>query len=603
MSVIRISRPTFALTVIAAACSLAVSAAWAAPATPAVPNGPGTPATPAVPAHVYAAGNLLVSRAVYDPRFTVSGTISQYNGNPTGTGTAATPVVAVTPGTFPNVFTNDANDANFGITAEVFLDQWLPGATSAARTTSITAAAAARNLKENFTTSFPSKSELGMTVSLDKKSITFMGYNAAINQIDVSNSNTPGVIDSTNTDVATPTYRTVAQLDFDSGKLMFTHTNAYSGNNGRGAVLANGMYYMVGNAGNSGSNPNPTYGGLDTLTMDTGVQSIAPGSDCPFTQVIGTFYSGNGSTYTPASAGTACSLDSLGTITDPLSATIFAKKTNAGGNQFGFTLASLAGQAYDKTGKDDNFRGLFVGPDGTLYVTKGSGGNGVNTVYQVGAAGALANGQTLPQTAPITIVPGFTTVPASDASIPQKAAKAPATTNYPTPIALATGTQFPFGGWMPASEPTLMFIGDEGDGFMGDQQNGSGGLWVYQKTGSTWAAIAHVTTGLNLGTTYTVTDTEGTYGTVGAGYTTTPDGLRNITGQVNSDGSFTIFAVTSTIGNSLGANFDAGADSNQLVKATLTVKGNQVTTSGFTVMQTAPFGQVLRGVTMVPSAS
>ncbi|MEX3843808.1 hypothetical protein [Paraburkholderia sp. BR10882] len=542
----------------------------------------------------YTAGNLLVSRSVYDAGFTVAGQLPN-NGNPEGTGTAAAAVTAVTPGGFPNVFTNDANDPNFGVTAEIYLDQWAPGATSAAQTTDITAMA--RQSGFDFSTSFPSKSELGMNVSLDKSAITFMGYNAPIDQVDISNSNTPGVIDPTNTDVAAPTYRTVAQLNLASNTLSFTRTNAYAGNNGRAAVLANGMYYMVGNAGNSGSNPNPTYGTLDTLTMDTGVQSIVPGSACAFTQVIGAFNTGNGSTYTPAAAGTACSLASLGTITDSLSAQVFSKKTNAGGNQFGFTLASVAGQVFDKTGKDDNLRGLFVDPNGTMYVSKGSGGNGVNTVYQVGAAGALANGGKLPQNASMTIVPGFPTTSAATLT-------ASSATTTPPAWTLSQGVGYPFGMWVPSNNTNLMFVADEGDGGTSAYApSGSGGLWVYQQSGGTWTAIAHITQGLNLGQPYTITDTAGTYGTAGANYTTTPDGLRNVTGQINSDGSYTLYAVTSTIGNSLGTTFDAGADSNQLVTLKLSVSGQTVTTSGFTVMQTAPYGQVLRGVTLVPAKS
>jgi hypothetical protein len=542
----------------------------------------------------YAAGNLLVSRSVYDAGFSVAGQLP-YNGNPEGTGTAASPVAAVSPGGFPYVFTNDANDPNFGVTAEIYLDQWAPGATSAAQTTDITAMAKQDGF--DFSTSFPSKSELGLNVSLDKSAITFMGYNAPIDQVDISNSNTPGVIDPTNTDVAAPTFRTVAQLNLASNTLSFTRTNAYAGNNGRAAVLAGGMYYMVGNAGNSGSNPNPTYGMLDTLTMDTGVQSIAASSGCPFTQVIGAFNTGNGSTYTPAAAGAACSLASLGTITDSLSAQVFSKKNNAGGNQFGFTLAAVPGQGIDKTGKDDNLRGLFVDPNGTMYVSKGSGGNGVNTVYQVGAWGALANGGKLPQNATISIVPGFPTTNAATLTASSATTTPPAST-------LSQGVGYPFGMWVPSNNANLMFVADEGDGGTSAYApNGTGGLWVYEQSGGTWTPIAHITQGLNLGQAYTITDTAGTYGTAGAHYTTTPDGLRNVTGQLNSDGSYTLYAVTSTIGNSLGTTFDAGADSNQLVTIKLSVSGQTVTTSGFTVMQTAPYGQVLRGVTMVPAKS
>jgi hypothetical protein len=542
------------------------------------PAGPGNTSNTPTSAPTYTPGNLLVSRTTYDPANVVSGTLP-FNATPTTTNAA--PVTAVTPGTFPNVFTNDANDANFGITAEAYLDQWTPAASAPSQTLDITAQAAASHV--TFSTSFPSKSELGLNVSLDQKSLSFLGYDAAIDQLDISNSNTPGVVDTTNTDVATPTYRTVAQLTFTSNSLAFTNTNSYAGNNGRAAVLANGMFYIVGNAGNSGKNPKPTTALLDMLTMDTGLQSIAPGSSCAFAQVIGAFQSGSGTgTYTVAPAGTACSLASMGSITGGSST----------GDQFGFTIASSTttpATAADKTGKDGNLRGLFVGPDGTMYVSKGSGGNGVNTVYQVGAAGALANAGVLPQNAAWTILPGFPTALATNL----------------TPLTSAsqvTGTVYPFGMWIPSSNASIMFVADEGDSVAGDQVTGSGGLWVYQKQNGVWKALTNLTAGLNLGTAYTVTDSAGVYGTKGASYTTTPDGLRNITGQVNSDGSFTIYAVTSTIGNSLGTTFDAGADSNQLVKITVTISGSTATSAnGFSVMQTAPYGQALRGVAIVPN--
>ena len=64
-----------------------------------------------------------------------------------------------------------------------------------------------------------------------------MGYLAPIDALDVSNSNTPFVVDSTNP-VSASYYRVVAQVD-QHGKFQFTKTNAYSGNNGRAAILNN----------------------------------------------------------------------------------------------------------------------------------------------------------------------------------------------------------------------------------------------------------------------------------------------------------------------------------------------------------------------------
>ena len=67
--------------------------------------------------------------------------------------------------------------------------------------------------------------------------LTFMGYVAPIDAIDVSNSNTPAIGDPTNS-VGLNFYRAVAQVD-QKGQFRFTETNAYSGNNGRAAILSN----------------------------------------------------------------------------------------------------------------------------------------------------------------------------------------------------------------------------------------------------------------------------------------------------------------------------------------------------------------------------
>ena len=95
-----------------------------------------------------------------------------------------------------------------------------------------------------------------------------MGYLAPVKAVDVSNSNTPLAVDPTDpvTDTA---YRVVIQVGRD-GHFHFTKTNAYSGNNGRAAVLLNtdGLhsYLTVGNAGN-GSNPQP-----DGVVLGAGAQ-------------------------------------------------------------------------------------------------------------------------------------------------------------------------------------------------------------------------------------------------------------------------------------------------------------------------------------------
>jgi hypothetical protein len=84
-------------------------------------------------------------------------------------------------------------------------------------------------------TSFSSKSELALNLSTSGRNLTFMGYYTQPNTIDVSNSNTPGDIDPTNP-VAGAYYRLAATVNA-RGQIRYALTNAYSGNNGRAAVL------------------------------------------------------------------------------------------------------------------------------------------------------------------------------------------------------------------------------------------------------------------------------------------------------------------------------------------------------------------------------
>ncbi len=167
-----------------------------------------------------------------------------------------------------------------------------------------------------------------------------MGYDAPVGAVDVSNSNTPGVIDPTNP-VPRRLLPSGRQLDAP-GQVPFTETNAYSGNNGRAAILndshgANALY-TAGNAGN-GANPQP-----DGVVFGAGAQIIQPPDQ-------------------------------------PESAQNPGQPTPVGS----FNVTQLGDKA-DKIGKDDNFRGLTI-YNNVLYYTKGSGSNGVNTVYFVDTTG------------------------------------------------------------------------------------------------------------------------------------------------------------------------------------------------------------------------
>ncbi len=104
-----------------------------------------------------------------------------------------------------------------------------------------------------------------------------------------------------------------------------------------------------------------------------------------------------------------------------------------------------------------------------------------------------------------------------------------------------------------------------------------------------------------IGSSYTVNGSGAVCGGSGAcSLTTTTDGLRNLTGQVNANGTVTLYAVTSTEGSVLG---DAGADPNQIVSITDTLadtSAGQVAGENYNVLDTAALGQVYRGVAVAP---
>ncbi len=465
--------------------------------------------------------NLLVSRTVYVGS---KSTVSVGQALPGGG-------VAIADGTFPNVFTNETPDASFGVSSPIYLDQ-LTSTGALIRSIPVDPAL--------ITTSFASKSELALNLSADQSAVTFMGYKAAVNQLDVSNSNTAAVLDSTNP--VTTTYpRVVAQFNLSSGAVAVTNVNAYSGNNGRAAVLVGGNYYMVGNAGN-GSGDGAM---LSALSDNTGVQMISASSTTGNSTVVGVVNGAFGS---------------------------------ATGYQRGFSLAQLAdpanpGKNYaaDKTGKDNNFRGMTVF-NNTLYVTKGSGSNGVNTVYQVGAAGALASGS-LSAAAPITILPGFN-------ALSEKVAEAKAT---------LTATPHPFGIWF--ADANTLFVADEGDGVrigVAGKVSSFAGLQEYKLVNGVWKLAATFQKGLLDQTAAVPT---------GLTWKVQTDGLRNIAGKRNSDGSFTIYATTSTVSDE--TTHDLGGDPNELVSITVDAASTSTSVS-FTVLKTSVAGERFGGVAYKP---
>lgn len=523
------------------------------------------------------ANDLVVTSSYYE------GTVNAINAGTTtlAGSTAGTTTTAVAGSGYTDVWNNAPVDASFGITSPIIVsDVSTSGVTQA--NYNLTAIAASQGV--NLATSFSSKSELSVNLSTDGSALTLNGYDTTVGQLDVSNSNTPGLVDSTNPTVgiAANTFRSVAQIGVN-GSLQVEDTNAYSGNNGRANILDNATntYYIVGNAGNTGTGVTGTM--LSQLSDNTGVQSIAAGS--------------NNGTLGQAGSLNAAQLASASTTVIGAHTGTYGAST---GYQNGFNTTAV-GNAADKTGKDDNFRGETVF-NGTLYVTKGSGSNGVDTVYQVGATGSLDTLAANSTSTPISVLPGF----------PTNSAKTTTVTNHP------------FGIWF--ANATTLYVADEGAGgtLAANGDNGVAGTgvaatnnqaglekWVLNTSTGVWSEAYVIQTGLNLGATYTVSGTSigdnNQNGTTGS-YAAATDGLRELTGRVNSDGSVTLYATTSTISDA----GDQGADPNKLVAITDYVAATTAAQSQaalgsaadtFTTLETAAYGQVLRGVSFSQAAS
>jgi hypothetical protein len=533
-----------------------------------------------------APGNLLVTTGVWTTNADITAGTTQLPPNcATANPAFVTCGTAVAPGTYPIVFNNSASDGNFGVTEPIVLDELSPGNDRLIKTVTVPDNPADGDY---LTTSFSSKSELAVQQSTDGQYDTFVGYVAPPGAIDASNSNTPGEIDPTIADSADPTYRAVGQVNA-AGQFEFTETNAFSGDNGRAAVLdpedgPDGTIFAVGNAGN-GANPEPA-----AVIDGAGSQILTPANEPEAAQ--------NPGTPTP----------------------------------FGdFNITEL-GNSADKSGKDNNYRGVTV-YDGVVYFTKGSGSNGVDTVYfadpngtaaATGGVGLPSGSETLPSMSTWTAPTYSTSDPALGLT-----AKNPGLT--PTnsdilkgfPTALARGatdaSDYPFGLWF--ANPSTLYVADEGAGdntydaatntYTAAAASTTAGLqkWSFNSSTGEWQLDYVLQTGLHLGTPYKVrpgingekypTGLNNTDGGTGLPWATATDGLRSLTGRVNHDGTVSLWAATSTVSGS----GDQGADPNKLVEITdklAATTASQVTHEQFTNVVQATDGQVVRGVSFTP---
>ncbi len=507
-------------------------------------------------------GLLVVSRSVYDNLSSnvQPGAVLPPD-CPAASGACGAASGATNDGTYPYVWNNVLYDPNFGITSRIFLDQITPSGGLVSSLEVPNSLNHQGNANGQLVTSFSSKSELALHLSTDGQYLSFVGYVAPVNSIDVSNANTPGVVDPTNPD-AQAFYRGVALVD-SLGRLRFTETNAFSGDNGRAAILNNtggqNLFYTTGNAGN-GANPQP-----DGIIIGTGAQLLDPSNQPEAQQDPGA----------PTPLGS-------------------------------FSVTKLGAKA-DKIGKDDNFRGITV-YNNVVYYTKGSGSNGVNTVYFLDTTG--------------TACPSGTGVPAANAKLPTTPLAYTATTlqttglpsnmcilaGFPsTPNKAATTLAYPFGLWF--ANATTLYVADEGDGYTGGADlfthaaaQTTAGLqkWVYNASTRQWTLAYTLQNGLNLGKEYTVPGyPTGSNSATGLPWAPAADGLRSLTGRIELDGSVTLWAITSTV----SGDGDVGADPNRLVAIRDVLKNTSAASAAnerFVTLRGAGFGEVLRGVSFTP---
>ncbi len=419
-----------------------------------------------------------------------------------------------------NVWNNAGVDPSFGVSSQITLTDVNPKSGQVLSTLSIPT--------DQVVTSFSSKSELGLHVenAWYGPVLSFVGYGGAgVGALDASDSDAVAAQDPTNpvTCFFGNTYafpRTIVSVGQDGG-VAYTPTIAYGGNNGRSALYSPDAdtYFTVGNS-NNGNTSSYNQGITNPdVTETTGLEVINP-LDWP-TYNYGTIPQGNSEEV------------------DPM-------------------FTSVSG---NKAGKDSNYRGVTE-YNGALYFTKGSGSNGIDTVYTV-TPGLPSLGNA--GSATVSIVPGF-----------------------PTDVVKQTGGNYtPFAVFF--ANATTMYVTDEGSGNTTDQTTHAG-LEKWSLVNGTWQ-FDYVLTNNLIGASYTLSGSDGDYPTV------TTSGLRNLAGNVTG-GKVRLWATTSTT----SASGDNGADPNEVVmivdKLSATTLPPKET---FTVVQAPTYGTAYRGVAYVSS--
>jgi hypothetical protein len=328
---------------------------------------------------------------------------------------------------YVDVWTNDTVDGSFGVTSVIQLTDIEPRSGHVFNTVAVP--------PDQVVTSFSSKSELGLHVTKDASGsshLVFVAYaGAGVGQIDVSSADAVPGQDPTNPctfafGTGHAFARTIVSMD-PQGNLAYTPTIDYGGNNGRSALLgSNGLYYAVGNANNGNASTFGPNGTNPDVTETTGLEVVTPIDGATSNVAI--------------HAGNSVEVDPL--------------------IQYKF------GSKPDKAGKDNNYRGVTE-YNGALYFTKGSGRNGIDTVYTVSSLPTVGDAASTT----ISVVPGFPTDPAK-----------------------VTGGNFtPFAVFF--ANDTTMYVTDEGSGNALDLSSHAG-LEKWSLVGGTWQLDYVLTNGL-----------------------------------------------------------------------------------------------------------
>ena len=448
--------------------------------------------------------------------------------------------------TFPTIF-NDPNVS--GIQGSIFLDSYRPEPFSRRLSTlALTDLSAGGTI---ITTSFSSKSEGSLHLSTNGQFLTYMGYVGAVGSEGVSNSETTNP-SAQITGAAGPFFdRAVALVRFDGAFSVTAESNAFSGDNPRGAISIDGaQFYMAGNADSTENKTTPVTGPGTTIGVRIGI----PGSS---------------------------SSTELGIYVAPDRPDESAKQHI----------------------KDSNWRGVEIF-NGNLYVSKGSGGNGDDGVFQVknGTGDGVPTGGT--SNAIVQLLGTQATNPVTGASSPLTPFGfffADAETLYVADEGNATITSTTPGGTTIATT-----VASDGTTTFTDLVNDPmTGLQKWKLVGGVWQLLYVLRRGLDLN------EPKEVRGYPVPTYTT---GLRNMTGRVNGDGSVTLYAITAQTSAISGGE----PDPTRLVAVTDTIAATTLPPRDrddrdgwrdrddrgrFVTLQASRSGEVFRGVAFAPCSA